>query len=349
MLSSFHNPSTVATIRPKGNGWEVMIRKKGHLPISKSFPKKILADQWAREKEAEIDAGRYRDTRLAEKTPLSALLTRYQNEITPCREPTSHVPEKSRLKTLTGYFGDYMAAGTTSEHVVGYVRQRLESIGSDAVRKELQLLSDMFDCARSMWSVPVINPVPDARRIVHKLRLLDPIHRRTRRLQPGEYEKIRTAPHQRFTIINQLALFVVETGLRRGELVRARREYIHDNLMDVPKSKTDWKTGKRGRVIPLSPLALEIVKSLPTRLDGYLFGLTPRSVTKAFQRLCALKSVKIEGLHLHDLRHEAISRWFEMGFSIPEVAAMSGHSDWRSLKIYTQIDPAHLAKRLSVS
>lgn len=322
-----------------------MIRRKGHLPISKSFPKKALAEQWTREKESEIDAGRYRDTRLAEKTPLSVLLTRYTNEITPNREVTSHVPEKSRLKTLAGYFGDYTAAGATSEHVVAYVRQRLVSVSSDSVRKELQLLSDLFDCARAMWAIPALNPVSDARRIIRKLRLLDPVNRRTRRLQPGEYDKIKNAPRKRSTVINKLALFAVETGLRRGELVRARREFIRGNLMDVPKSKTDWKTGKRGRVIPLSRLAMEIAKSLPTRLDGYLFGLKPRSVTQAFQRLCV--SVQIEDLHLHDLRHEAISRWFEMGFSIPEVATMSGHADWRSLKIYTQIDPLHLAKRLA--
>lgn len=326
-----------------------MVRRKGHRPISKSFPKRVLAERWKRELEAEIDAGRYRDTRLAEKTPLSVLLTRYEKEITPNREITSHVPEKSRLKTLTSYFGGYMTAGTTSEHVVAYARYRLEDVSSDSVRKELQLLSDVFDCARSMWSIQVINPVPDARRIIHKLRILDPINRRTRRLKPGEYDKIKNAPHKRFTVINKLALFAIETGMRRGELVRARREYMHpySNVMYIPKSKTDWKTGKTGRAIPLSSLAIEIIKSLPTRLDGYLFGLTPRSVTKAFQRLCV--SVQIEGLHLHDLRHEAISRWFEMGFSIPEVAAMSGHSDWRSLKIYTQIDPAHLAKRLTAS
>ncbi|MCR4301979.1 MAG: site-specific integrase [Sulfuricaulis sp.] len=334
----------MATIRAKGNGWEAMVRRKGHLPISKSFPKRVLAERWARELEAQIDAGRYRDTRLAEKTPLSSLLTRYEQEITPHREPSSHVPEKSRLKTLKGFFGDYMAAGTSSEHVVHYVRHRLASVSSDAVRKELQLLSDLFDCARAMWGLPAVNPVPDARRIVRKLRLLEPINRRTRRLRPGEYEKIRKARHRQVTVINQLALFAIETGLRRGELVCARLEYVHHDTLDVPRSKTDWITGRRGRVVPLSGLARAIAKSLPKRKDGLLFGLQPRSMTQAFARLCA--GAKIEDLHLHDLRHEAISRWFEMGFSIPEVATMSGHADWRSLKIYTQIDPRRLAARL---
>lgn len=347
MFPSFHNSSTVATIRPKGSGWEAMVRRKGHAAISRSFPKRVLAERWAREKESEIDARTYRDTRLAEKTPIKTLLDRYSSEITPTREPTSHVPEYSRLRTLAGYFGGYTAAGTASEHVVRYVRRRLETVGADAVRKELHLLSDVFDCARAMWGILVTNPVPDARRIIRKIRLLDPVRRRTRRLRDGEYNQIRDAPHKRFTVINKLALLCIETGMRRGELCDARREHLDFQraVIHVPKSKTDWKTGKSGRTIPLSPIALEILKYLPVRIDGRLFGITPRSATQAFDRLCV--GQQMEDLRLHDLRHEAISRWFEKGFSIPEVASMSGHEDWRSLKIYTHPDPEQLARRLS--
>ena len=39
-------------------------------------------------------------------------------------------------------------------------------------------------------------------------------------------------------------------------------------------------------------------------------------------------------LHFHDLRHEAISRFFEMGLTTPEVASISGHRDIRMLMRY---------------
>lgn len=322
-----------------------MIRRKGHHPISKSFPKKVLAEQWARQKESEIDSHTYKDLRLAEKTHLNTLLARYSDEITPNREITSHVPELSRLKTLKGYFTGYTVAGTHPEHVVKYVRLRLEEVGSDSIRKELQLLSDVFDCSRAMWGIHVSNPVPDARRILRKLRLLDTVVRRSRRLLKGEYGKIRDSKHKRFTVINKLSLFCIETGMRRLELCNARREHIVNGIIHVPKSKTDWKTGKKGRSIPLSPVVVEILDSLPARIDGYIFGLEPRSVTQAFDRLCEKEGLK--DLRLHDLRHEAISRWFEKGLTIPEVASMSGHADWRSIKIYTHPDPQDLVKRLS--
>ena len=39
-------------------------------------------------------------------------------------------------------------------------------------------------------------------------------------------------------------------------------------------------------------------------------------------------------LHFHDLRHEAISRFFELGLTMPEVASISGHRDVRMLMRY---------------
>ena len=42
-------------------------------------------------------------------------------------------------------------------------------------------------------------------------------------------------------------------------------------------------------------------------------------------------------LILPGLRHDGISRLFELGWSIPHVAAVSGRRSWSSLKRYTHI------------
>ena len=42
-------------------------------------------------------------------------------------------------------------------------------------------------------------------------------------------------------------------------------------------------------------------------------------------------------LHLHDLRHEAISRLFAAGYRIEQVALVSGHRDWAMLRRYTHV------------
>jgi hypothetical protein len=44
--------------------------------------------------------------------------------------------------------------------------------------------------------------------------------------------------------------------------------------------------------------------------------------------LLALKCKRwIEDLHFHDLRHEAVSRLFELGLTVPEVALISGRRE----------------------
>jgi integrase len=54
----------------------------------------------------------------------------------------------------------------------------------------------------------------------------------------------------------------------------------------------------------------------------------------------------VEGLRFHDLRLEAISRFFAMGLSLPEVSFISGHNDPRMLLRYTHLKAESVAKRL---
>ena len=68
------------------------------------------------------------------------------------------------------------------------------------------------------------------------------------------------------------------------------------------------------------------------------------SITKAFSRVC--KSADIKDLRFHDLRHEAASRFFELGLGIMEVSAIAGHKDLSMLRRYTHLKAEDLAKRL---
>ncbi len=53
------------------------------------------------------------------------------------------------------------------------------------------------------------------------------------------------------------------------------------------------------------------------------FALSANAVRLAFERI-RRKAVMNE-VRFHDLRHEAISSFFEMGLTVPEVAMISGH------------------------
>lgn len=75
-------------------------------------------------------------------------------------------------------------------------------------------------------------------------------------------------------------------------------------------------------------------------LEGRIFPYNSRSVGTAFRRAC--RELKIEDLHFHDLRHEGTSRLFEAGFTIEQVALVTGQKDWKILCRYTHIRPEAL-------
>jgi integrase len=74
--------------------------------------------------------------------------------------------------------------------------------------------------------------------------------------------------------------------------------------------------------------------------DDRSFPYAHKSAGTAFTRVC--KELKIEDWHFHDLRHEGTSRLFEAGFSIQQVALVTGHKDWKMLRRYTHLKPESL-------
>ena len=75
-----------------------------------------------------------------------------------------------------------------------------------------------------------------------------------------------------------------------------------------------------------------------------LFPISEHAVTVAFTR--AIKKSNLSNISFHTLRHEAITRFFEMGLTIPEVASISGHKSWSMLRRYTHISCKEVAKKI---
>ena len=88
----------MATIRKKRGKWQVLIRKKFHTPISKTFVTKEDADKYARETEAKIDKGIFVTYEEAQKTKFGELLERYRTEITSKKK--SNETEDYKIKYL---------------------------------------------------------------------------------------------------------------------------------------------------------------------------------------------------------------------------------------------------------
>ncbi|WP_396018798.1 site-specific integrase, partial [Escherichia coli] len=106
-------------------------------------------------------------------------------------------------------------------------------------------------------------------------------------------------------VIFHLAL---ETAMRQGEILSLRWEHV-----DLQHGVAHLPTTKNGapRDVPLSRKARSYLQMLPTQLNGNIFSYTSSGFKSAWRT--ALHELKIENLHFHDLRHEAISRFFELG------------------------------------
>lgn len=129
--------------------------------------------------------------------------------------------------------------------------------------------------------------------------------------------------------------------MRRGEICGLRRADVSytSNVATV----RDTKTGA-DRAVPLSPKAVDALKRLPARTDGLVFGVNPITLSKAF--LDAARGAGIADIRFHDLRREATSRFFEAGYSMMEVASITGHKTMMMLRRYTHLDAAKLARRM---
>jgi integrase len=334
----------MATIRKHRDKYQVQIRRKGVAPLTKTFSLLADAKEWARHQERLADRGELGpDRKELERTSLGELVQRYLDEVIPSKKAADierimleaflrHKICKKRLSELTT--ADFAA----------YRDERLKAITAKSLKRQLSPLSNMFEVARVDWMLPLRgNPLSDL-----SLKVRD--NKRERRLREGEFDKLLEAGKKtRNPLLVPIVRLALETAMRRGEILALRFRDV-----DIERCTATIRESKNGysRTIPLSSLAVAILETTiavmgdnPKAENKRIFPLTPVAVRLAWDKLT--KRAKIDDLHFHDLRHEAISRFFEKGLTVPEVASISGHRDIRMLMRYAHADKVQLARKLN--
>ena len=325
---------SMATIRKRGKKWQVQVRRNGCKHLSKTFHFKIDAEKWARKTEIAVDRGEnlYAVVHL-ENTSLRDLLIRYMKEITPKKK--SRVQETNRLGQLIRHeVSKIPLSKMTSGHFSQFRDSRLKERGPQAVRHELNVLSHAIKTAMMEWDYPIqLNPLDNIKKpAIPK--------GRDRRLNKGELEKLEAAASLgQSDYLFPLICFAMETGMRKGEILNLKWGDI--DFQGRVALLEETKNGST-RTVPLSSHAIKILKMRPRDSDIFPFNISEARLHSAWIKL--LKRVDICDLHFHDLRHEAISRLFEQGLSIPEVALISGHRDPRMLFKYTHLRARDVVK-----
>ena len=182
----------------------------------------------------------------------------------------------------------------------------------------------------------------DARKVLRKLGYNMKSRERDRRPSLDELEKIlgyyEEMQGRRRSSINMLKVvgFAIFSTRRLDEITRIRWADVDEAGQRVMVRDMKNPGQKIGNDVwcYLPDEAWKILQTMPKAGDD-IFPYSPESISTSWAKAC--KFSEIDDLHFHDLRHDGVSRLFEMDWDIPRVASVSGHRDWNSLRRYTHL------------
>lgn len=294
----------MATISKRGDyQFQAIIRRKGYPSQTKTFETRADAERWAREIEASLDTGYFRDRREVERTTLGQALQKYLEQITPKKK--GHVAEENRIKQLLAHpLSLRPLASLRAIDFVEYRDERLDQVGSDSVRLELAVFSHLYTIAIQEWSMPLVHELRNVRKP-------KPGRGRERRLSADEEQRLRQAiyrPQARGSKVWLEACIdlTLETGMRAGEILTLDWYQVK---LDAGTIRLEETKNGQARTVPLTLKATDILRRLPRDISGKVIPnfYDTSGLDRAFKRAC--RAAKITGLRFHDLRHETASRF----------------------------------------
>lgn len=332
----------MATIRKHRGKWQVQVRRKNCRPVVKSFIQRKDAEAWSRQTELDIDRQALpQDPRQLERITLGDLVIRYRDTVTPRKRSA-----KSETLVLNAFLRHPICAKTLSELGQGdfarYRDERLQEVKPRSLQRMLCPIQNLYEVAKDEWGLPIKeNPI-------RKLKIVCESNRRERRLRDGEFERlVDAAAKTKNGLVLPIIRFALETGLRRSEILAATWGHLdaENRVLNIPRAKNGHP-----RSIPLTLAAIAQLQQL--RGDkirphhSKIFPTTANAFRLSWERL--VKRAGVEDFHFHDLRHEAISRFFEIGLTATEVAFISGHRDMRMLFRYSHPQRQRILRQLDL-
>jgi len=144
----------MATISKRGSSWFAQIRRKGHKSISKSFPTKGMAQEWARKIEREMDTMDFKDGRGVALVTLGDLIDRYKRELGEIKPFGKN--KAAVIESLKRKLGSTRLPDLTTEKLTEHIDARMkEGAGGVTIAIELTYLGSIYRAAKQLWKLPV--------------------------------------------------------------------------------------------------------------------------------------------------------------------------------------------------
>ena len=332
------DPRFTAYIRRKRKG--VVIHEE-----SQTFPTRPQAVLWAKRREVELaEPDALTVARMGERS-IGALIRRYIEEFEQI-EGEDGVKKWGRTKSadlrkLLNYgISNHDALTLTSSRLVEHIKERrAEGVGPATALNDLVWMGVVLRTARGAWDIPAkAEAVSEARETCRGLRLTAKSNERNRTPTYEELERLdahfeRQDKHHSAKIpMRHIMWFAIYSSRRESEICRLRwADNEEDRQLGLVRDAKHPEGAKGNhRLFRYTPQAWQIMRMQPNGGDDRIFPYNACSVGSRFTKACRL--LGIDGLYFHDLRREAVTRLFEQGLTIPEVAAHSLRESWAALK-----------------
>jgi integrase len=340
----------MASISKIGSRWRALVRKAGYTRCQ-TFGTRALANSWATTIEQEIDQLKSTGYLQPKGLTFGDIVDRYTREAYPLK-PWGR-SKTADLKLLKASLGNELVANLSHERIMeAFTAMHDGGAGGVTVSARAGYLVTVLSTAKDVWRLNVpLDAAKSARSAMAKLGLIKKSKHRDRRVTDAELQRIITHVERKATAIpfGDIVWFSVATSMRISEVCRLQWDDLHEADKTIRIRDRKHPSAKLGnhQVVPLldnlnGHNAYALVLKQP-RKGKRIFPVNPRTVSDYFTE--AVSQLEIEDLHLHDIRHEAISRLFAAGYRIEEVSVFSGHRDWSMLKRYTHLRAADLHRK----
>lgn len=316
----------------------IVIKRGGEIVHreSETFDRKQAANAWIGKREAELKSPGGLDRK--EDPTLAAAIDHFIAE-----SKRAVLGTKAQvLKSIRNSdLGEIKCSGITSKKLIAFAKDLTRNVEPQTCGNYFSHLSSVFTVARPAWGYPLAKQeFEDAVVVLKQLGLIQKGAERDRRPTLEELDKLMEHFGQVIGFrpsslpMQKIIAFAIFATRRQEEITLLRWDDLEDDRILVRDMKHPGDKKGNNVYCELTLEALAIIQSMP-REDERIFPCSADAISAAFTRAC--KFLEILDLRFHDLRHEGISRLFEMGRTIPQAAAVSGHRSWTSLKRYTHI------------
>jgi integrase len=320
-----------------------ILRKKSGKIIhreAQTFDRRQAAIAWLKRRETELSEPGALDRA---KTPDKSLANAIDRYIAESRKAIGKTKAQVLASIKEYDIANMDCAEVRSEQIVDFANELLAGDRQPStVGNYISHLAAIFAVARPAWGYRLEEmQMKDAQAVLRRLGIIGKSKFRDRRPTLPELDSLmqhfvdRSKRDPTAALMHRVIAFAIFSTRRQEEITRQKMSDVdskHSRLLVRDMKHPGEKIGNDSWC-DLPDEALRIIKAMNN--SGRVFPYTTDAVSAAFTRACQL--LGIEDLHFHDLRHDGISRLFEMGKTIPQAASVSGHKSWQSLQRYAHL------------